>query len=86
MDERHGVDHLDGAGHRGGGGLVAANQLARGESQHGAHALAASEERVTHGLVKALGLSERQSAVERFVHGHGLGRHVQFEAERILLL
>jgi len=51
VDERHGVDHFDGAGsgHRGGGG--AANEFAGGDAEHGAHALAAGEEGVAHGLV-----------------------------------
>ena len=56
VDERHGVDHLDGAGGGEGGFLVAAYELAGGDAEQGADPLAAGEEGVAHGLVDPLGV------------------------------
>jgi len=44
VDERHGVDHLDGACGGDGGVIEASDELARGNAEHRADPLAAGEE------------------------------------------
>ena len=85
VDKGHGVDHLNGAGsgHRGGGG--ASNKLAGGDAEDGAHALAAGEEGVAHGLVDPQRLAERNGVVKRLVDGVGFLEHVGLEVKRRLL-
>jgi hypothetical protein len=41
MDQRHGVDHLDGASGGHGNGLGSTDELAGGDAEHGAYTLAA---------------------------------------------
>ena len=67
VDERIGVDALDGAGERHGVGFAAAASRRGREQNGGAHPFAAGEERVAHGLVDrgGLGLFGRQKFVER---------------------
>ena len=55
VDERVGVDALDGAGQRQGVGFASAAGRRRREAKRGAHPLAAGKERITHGFVDGRG-------------------------------
>jgi len=81
VDERHGVDHLDGACDGDGGVIEASDELARSNAEHRAEPLAAREERVAHGFVDVLGLPELNGCVQGSVHCVNLLQHVSFEIE-----
>jgi hypothetical protein len=81
MDQRHGVDHLDGASGGHGNGLGSTDELAGGDAEHGAYTLAAGEEGVAHGLVDLTGVLERNGGVEGLVDGIGLLEHVGLKIE-----
>jgi len=82
VDERRGVHHLDGAGHRDGRRRGTAHELARGDRQRGAEALAAREDGVAHGLAQDLGAPKAlQGKVQRVVHGPGVGGQVALDVE-----
>lgn len=57
------MDHLHGAGRRHRRGLEAADELAGGDAEDGADALAAGEEGVAHGLVDLDRVPERDGGV-----------------------
>ena len=73
VDERVGVDALDGAGERHGVGFAAAAGGGGREAKRRAHPFAAGKERVAHGLVNrgGLGFLGGQEFVERGVDGFG---------------
>ena len=73
VDERIGVDALDGARERQGVGFASAAGLRGGEAEGRAHPFAAGEERVTHRLVDGggFGFLGRQKLVERAIDGLG---------------
>jgi len=81
VDERHGVDHLDGAGGGDGGGLCATDELACGDAEHGADPLAAGKEGVAHGFVDLVWVPQRNGSVQGLVYCVGLGNHVALEIE-----
>ena len=73
VDERVGVDALDGARQRQGVGFASAAGCRRGEAKRGAHPLAAGEERIAHRLVdgRGPGFVAGQEFIERGVDGFG---------------
>ncbi len=87
VDERIGVDALDGAGQGHGRGIGAAAGLGRREDERRAHALAAGEDRVAHRLVdrRRLGRRLRQEPVERGIDRLGPSVDPRPEVERTAL-
>ena len=81
MDQRHGVDHLDGAGRRHGEGLFPADELAGGDAEDGPDAFAAGEEGVAHRLVDLERLPEGDGGVQGSVDGVGFAEDVRHEVE-----
>ena len=73
VDERIGVDALDGARQRQGIGFASAAGRRRCEAKRGAHPLAAGKERIAHRLVNGggPGFFRRQEFIERGVDGFG---------------
>ena len=87
VDERVGVDTLDGARERQGVSLATAAGLRRRERERGPHAFAAGEERIAHRLVDGgwLGLLGREQGVERFVDGGAAGVEPSVQVESVLV-
>lgn len=63
MDQRHGVDHLDGASSRHSDGFFSSDELASGDAENGSDSFSSGEERVTHGFVDLEWLTERHGGV-----------------------
>ena len=84
VDERVGVDALDGARERHGGRVAATTSLGGSQQNCRAHPLAAGEERVAHGFVnrRGLGLLAGQEFVERAVDGIGARSEELVQVER----
>ena len=73
VDQRIGVDALDGAGQRQGVGFVAAAGRGGGQAQGGADAFAAGKQRVAHGAVDGgrFGRRRGQEPIQGPVNGRG---------------
>lgn len=81
VDQRHGVEHFDGAGCRHSYGGFASDELASGEAENGSDAFASGEERVAHGFVDLEWFLERNGQVQGFVDGLGFTDNVRREVE-----
>ena len=73
VDERIGVDALNGAGKRHGVGFASTAGRSGREAERGAHPLATGKERIAHGFVDGggPGFFGRQEFIERGVDGFG---------------
>jgi hypothetical protein len=81
VDQRHGVDHLHSASREHGHAFGATDELAGGDAEDGADSLATGKEGVAHGLVKLMGLFQRNGGVEGLVDGINFLGYVIFETE-----
>lgn len=81
VDQRHGVEHFDGASCRHSDGGFASDELASGEAENGSDAFASGEEGVAHGFVDLERFLERNGQVQGFVDGLGFTDNVRREVE-----
>jgi hypothetical protein len=83
VDERHGVNHFESYSSRLGGIQRAAEHLGRGKAEHGAHSLAAGQQRVAHRLDDQVSLRDGglERGVEELLGKHTLLLHVDAEVE-----